>query len=296
MKQNRIQTDDAMQELRLHGTEAFPFEYYCDVVDEYETGCIGWHWHQEVEFGYVETGTVRCLAGGQKTVISKNEGIFINRNILHKIESGGGGVLPNFLFMPVFIAPEGSDIFRKYVVPVIASSVSFAVIRDPGSIRLMKALKAVCESDGPEKELEIHRLSEALWERLYRNTEKKENGTICISGGDLSEYRTRIMMQFIHEHYADRVRLEEIAASASISKSEALRCFHMVLGTTPVNYLISCRLNAAADMLRTKRIRVSAAAEAAGFENVSYFCRMFRKKYALSPTEYRAAGLKPADR
>ena len=49
--------------------------------------------------------------------------------------------------------------------------------------------------------------------------------------------RIKRMLQYIQDHYAEDVSVDQIAASASISASECLRCFHDMIGTTPNQYL-----------------------------------------------------------
>ncbi|HIZ56933.1 MAG TPA: AraC family transcriptional regulator [Firmicutes bacterium] len=283
----QIVTDETKKELRQHGTDDFPFEYYYDVIDEYDIKYIDWHWHPEVEFVYVEDNTVLCLIDGQKITLSKNEGIFINCNTLHRYESVNGGVIPNFLFMPEFIASKETAIFKKYVDPIIHSTTPFFVIKDTETVDLMKKLKEVCVSNEETRELKIHKFSEELWESLYKNASQAfQEGKNHLSR-NLAGYRTQTMMRFIHENYSKGIKLEDIAASSSVSKSEALRCFHTSLNTTPIDYLIHYRLNAAAQMLKTRNTKISTVAELTGFENISYFCRMFRRKYGLSPMQYR---------
>lgn len=61
-----------------------------------------------------------------------------------------------------------------------------------------------------------------------------------------NQARLQIMMQYIHEHYAEEITLEMIAASVSISKSGALHIFQSGIHCSPVAYLIQYRLAQAA--------------------------------------------------
>ena len=81
--------------------------------------------------------------------------------------------------------------------------------------------------------------------------------------------------------------VEQIAASASISPSECLRCFHDMIGTTPNQYLRDQRAQRAAELLCGTGLRVTEIAMQCGFQDASYFARAFRQVYGCGPTEYR---------
>ena len=86
--------------------------------------------------------------------------------------------------------------------------------------------------------------------------------------------------------------VEQIAASASISPSECLRCFHDMIGTTPNQYLRGQRLQRAAELLCGTTLQVTAIAAQCGFEDSSYFARSFRQLYGCGPTEFRRRTLR----
>lgn len=151
----------------------------------------------------------------------------------------------------------------------------------------MRALKAVSLSGGELKELHIHHLCETLWDALYRSGKGVFRWDAQSPVHDLSGYRVQAMMQYIRRQYAQHIYLADIAAAAHVSKSEALRCFRATVHTTPVEYLIEYRLATAARILKTENMKISDVAERVGFENISYFCRVFKRKYGLSPGQYR---------
>ena len=79
----------------------------------------------------------------------------------------------------------------------------------------------------------------------------------------------------------------DIAHSANISKSEALRCFHLAIQSTPVNYLIEYRLRWARKALLETDDTVTQIATKVGMENVGYFIRTFKKVYNITPKQFR---------
>ena len=74
----RIETDDTLRETVHHGNSSYPFAYYLEDISQFDFHCIDWHWHHEVEFLYVEKGTVLCTAGSDRIELPQGSAIFIN--------------------------------------------------------------------------------------------------------------------------------------------------------------------------------------------------------------------------
>lgn len=90
MQITEIITDETLREIREHGTPEFPFEYYLDDIDEIGQGYVEWHWHNEIEWAWVESGKVICRIGNEKIILEAGEGIFINSRVIHRFETPGG--------------------------------------------------------------------------------------------------------------------------------------------------------------------------------------------------------------
>ena len=78
-------------------------------------------------------------------------------------------------------------------------------------------------------------------------------------------------MQYIHENYNHNLSLDEISSHIGISKSTALNLFHRFLHTTPVNYLIGYRLQAASWLLKNTNKKVKTIAYESGFHTLIIF-------------------------
>lgn len=59
----KIITDETLMEKRNHGQPAFPFQYYLEDIWDFDFHTLGWHWHQEIEFVYVQSGEAYCCVG-----------------------------------------------------------------------------------------------------------------------------------------------------------------------------------------------------------------------------------------
>ena len=103
---NKILTDENMMETIRHSTSAYPFRFYYDNLALFDFHCIEWHWHVEFEFVYVEKGTAMFWVGEKQVTLETGQGLFVNSKILHRFYSKEGAVIPNFVFIATFIAPQ----------------------------------------------------------------------------------------------------------------------------------------------------------------------------------------------
>ena len=285
---NKILTDEEFMEIKPHGSSAYPFQYYYDNLELFDFHCI--EWHREFEFLYVESGQVLCGIGEKQIILSEGDAIFINSKILHRFYASSGGVIPNFVCMPEFIAPESSLVYKKYILPIISSNMSFQYFQsaEPWQARIIQIMIKIMETQENEKikELSTLALLQNLWLIFYENVKlsgKEEVQTV----DETAQKRVQLMMQYIHENYKQGLSLNEIASHIGVSKSTALHLFQRFLHTTPVNYLIEYRLQAASRLLKNTNKKVKTIAYESGFHNVDYFCRVFKNHYHVTPSEYR---------
>lgn len=105
--------------------------------------------------------------GEKQIALSEGEGIFINSKILHRFYTSSVGIIPNFLCMPEFIAPENSLIYKKYILPVISSNILFQCFRSDVSwqTRIIQNMIKIMEIQKDEKirELATLALLQNLW-------------------------------------------------------------------------------------------------------------------------------------
>ena len=103
----------------------------------------------------------------------------------------------------------------------------------------------------------------------------------------VSSKAVRLAMRRIQSDYAQPLSLEQVAAEVHLTPEYFSRIFKEEVGVTFVNYLTDVRLRHSVQMLESTAKRVQDVAQAVGYPNVSYFSTIFKKKYGMSPYEYR---------
>lgn len=76
----KIITGEDLMETAQHGSTLYPFQFYYEDLSVFDFNCIEWHWHTELEFIYIESGTVTLWIGEDQFHLTEGNGIFINTN------------------------------------------------------------------------------------------------------------------------------------------------------------------------------------------------------------------------
>lgn len=97
----------------------------------------------------------------------------------------------------------------------------------------------------------------------------------------------RLAVEFIRKNFAEPLSLEQVAAQVYLNPEYFSRAFKEEMGQTFVNYLTDVRMQRSVQLLENTALRVQNVAQSVGYSNVSYFSTIFKKKYGMSPYEYR---------
>jgi AraC-like DNA-binding protein len=99
----------------------------------------------------------------------------------------------------------------------------------------------------------------------------------------------------VDARYFEPLDTNDMASAASLSRAHFSREFRRSFGESPHAYLLTRRLERAADLLRTTDRSVTAICHSVGLESVGSFTTSFTRTYGKSPTVYRAAFPPAAD-
>lgn len=96
------------------------------------------------------------------------------------------------------------------------------------------------------------------------------------------------MKAFLEQHAGDDIAIQDVAHHVGLSVSRAVHLFKETFNQTMVQFLQETRLSVACDRIRFSRMTLEEAAESAGFRSYSYFYRLFRSHFGMSPKQFRA--------
>jgi signal transduction histidine kinase/DNA-binding LacI/PurR family transcriptional regulator/AraC-like DNA-binding protein len=105
--------------------------------------------------------------------------------------------------------------------------------------------------------------------------------------GSETRRTVRKTMAYIHEHYAEALGRDDLAAVAAVSTRHLNRCFAEQMGISPLTYLQRYRVAQAKRLLEVSDQGITEIALAVGFSSSSYFAETFRRETGISASEYR---------
>jgi len=96
--------------------------------------------------------------------------------------------------------------------------------------------------------------------------------------------------RYIWENYTRKISLQEIAGASGLSAPYFSTIFKEEMGENLSNYLNRLRVEKAAAMLATTNLPISGIASACGFEDQSWFSKIFKNNTGYTPAKYREQG------
>lgn len=292
-RQKELCVDENQREILQEVTWEFP--YFNTGIWLSSTRRAPWHWHPAFEIVYIVSGTALYKTPQAELIVPPDGILFINSGVFHSAETIDNNVPVEYrcqLVEPNFLAGgSGSLIYRKYVDPIVqCTDLPYTLIL-PGdpmhaeALALLRQAIAAAEAQDLMYEYRIQQNLSHFWLMFAQKT--MDVWLNSAPKNDARSDRVKQMLAYIQNNSAEKLTLDDIAASAGISTRECLRCFQNTLKITPFEYLIDCRVRRAADMLISSTESITNIALSCGFSSSSYFCRIFKKVTGHSPSEYK---------
>ena len=254
-----------------------------------------WHWHEEIELVYLSKGTLQCAVGNRRFPLRKGEALFINTGIPHAFfeESGIPYEESDIVFHPRLIYGDvGSIFYEKYILPLMRcpSMAGFAFRKDldwqrEAALSIKEAV-TVCRTKPELYEFTVREALTNVFTLLLRHNSGELQQTEARSSFLME--RVKRMLDYFHSHYQESISVEQLAKQANICKRECQRDFKKVLGLTPTQYFEQYRLAMSLRLLTESSCSIIEIADQCGFQSPSYFTKLFREKYGVTPTAFRS--------
>ena len=254
------------------------------------------HKHNYIEIMYMCEGSTTHIIDGQKEVVlRKGDLLFLNQHAYHEIlPTGEGDIGVNFIVLPEFFDTafrmiSGENVLTRFLLGVLRQSScsgKYLHFKVAGVLPVQNLVEnmvyALVYHQGNEREINQTSMG-LLFLQLLNFADRIEES-------EENQYENMIaamVMKYIEEHYRGGT-LAGLADMLNQSPSGLSRFIKQTFGATFKDMQQRKRFQVALELLCDTTLPVSDIVYAVGYENSSYFYRLFREKYQISPREYRA--------
>jgi AraC-like DNA-binding protein/mannose-6-phosphate isomerase-like protein (cupin superfamily) len=289
-----IHIDQQMKETTQHGSLDFPFAIYETQLNKNVLGFVNWHWHNELQFAYVVSGSIMLYVNNEEIILKSGQGFFINKDVLHMIKPYK---IPDSKYVCINIHPSllygspGNVIEQRLIRPYVQNSTFthciFSTETESEKQILMhfsKMHSLYTEGKfGHELDILISLLT--VWRDIILIQKQKLPNDRTIS--EMDEKRIKALLLLIHNRFKDKLTLKDFSDEVHLCSSECCRLFKRHMGCTIFEYVIDYRIEKSIESLSFSDLSISQIAYDCGFGSTSYYIEKFRKKTGMTPLEYK---------
>jgi AraC-like DNA-binding protein/mannose-6-phosphate isomerase-like protein (cupin superfamily) len=285
-----------LKEARRHGSPDFPVRMYHFRCPP-DQPLLDLHWHDEMEFFMVTKGRAVLRVGAEDYELSSGEAVFVGSGELHSGSVAGADDVEfsAVVFHADLLSGSAPDeLHQRYIRPLLERQYEVPVLLDRkngDSVALLDMLKQLFEIDRTRPfgyELAVRGMLQTCVSLLLRTAFRTEQTRRA--GAAQRTARIKEALEYIERHYAEPIRLAELASAVSMSEAYFCRFFKRITAATPVEYINLYRVRQAAILLRSTDKKIMDIAFEVGFRNLGYFNAVFRQRFGCTPTGYRLRG------
>ncbi len=276
----------ASHEDTTRGTSDFPIElYYVDRTHpRYE---MPFHWHMECELMRVLCGSFLLTVDSQTRILTQGDTAIISSGAVH------GGIPSDCIYeCLVFesgrLSQNANALFYNRYRDFFDSDTLIHPFHENGSICsvLIHQIFETMQQKSAGYELASIGLiwqlfGQLLQEHAYTVTDP------AIRRNEKSTEQIKSVLNYIRKNFASPLTLSELAAVLNMSPEHFCRLFHSIIGKSPIDYVNYYRIECACELLCTSCKSITDVAYSCGFNDLSYFNRMFKKYKKATPGCYR---------
>jgi AraC-like DNA-binding protein len=249
------------------------------------------HTHDFVEIVYMCRGTTTHIVNGKKVELMTGELLLLGQNALQEIlPAKEEDVAVNFIIRPEFFSATLSYLgdeetpLRKFIVDCLCGEnetgfLHFKVSDILPVQNLLENLLWTLISDTPNKRGINQATMGLLFMQLLNHTDR-------LTVNSPEQEIVLPILRYVEEHYRDG-SLAEVAGLLHYDAAWLSREIKRRTGKNYTDLVQDKRLSQAAWLLRNTDKKVDDIAMAVGYENISYFHRLFARRYGQSPKQYR---------
>jgi AraC-like DNA-binding protein len=247
---------------------------------------MAFHWHTNLELIWVKTGRLTLTLDNRTLLLQKGEIAIVNSEVVH-------GAAPQtcvyecIVFNLAFLK-TGNLACDAFLDDLLSHNAYLhEKPTDETALALIRNLFLEISLNQVGTEFKVL----GLFHSFLGEMQQKNQFTAYLpptNGHDEKKVvKLKTVLKYIRENFAKDITLEDMSAIAGFSSKYFCKFFKDMTGTTPINYLLTYRIERAARKLLGSDLSVTQIAFDCGFNDLSYFIKTFKAFKHTSPKEYR---------
>jgi AraC-like DNA-binding protein len=259
---------------------------------------FAWHYHPEYEIVAITRGGGRRFIGDHVAPYGTGDLVLISPNLAHSWESdpGATGIQEAVViqFAPDFLGQGFLDLVEFAPVrAMLLQSARGLAFRPSAAKEVVRRARKLTRMEGLDHVIGLLAVLRAMADLGDRHVLCSPGFSLPESGGREDSRRISKILDYMASHSATLAGQQEVAAFARMSRSGFSRFFRRHTKKSYSDCMIEIRLGQACRLLLNTDRSVTEICFEVGFRNVSNFNRQFRKRFKMSPREYRATNGEP---
>lgn len=286
-----IQEFQNYRENKIHTNDSFPYNtYLCSIPLDFTS--VPMHWHDEAELIVIKKGTGIVNVDLNRYQVTANDIIVVLPGHLHAIFELPGHTMEyeNILFRSELLFSQKDDICSDaFLRPLFNGALPINHYIHPGLsyyedfLTVIEKTDELCKDRPAGYQLALKGNLFWLFYLLITNGDQ----TPLTKTEQKSLKKLKFIIGYVEEHYQEPITIDQMARLCYFSPSHFMKFFKENTGSSFIRYLNDYRLTIARRLLGATSLSILEIAQKSGFDNLSYFNRLFKKKYGVTPRQMR---------
>ena len=292
-------TDDFNFNLINHPYQLIP--RHCTTADE---EWDKYHAHPGMEFIYVHQGTGLVIIDQEIFPFRPGTLMYFQPCQLHRVKAepaSGCYIRSKLLFEPALVYPFLQPLasLQHFFRRLWETELTGQILQLAGHTTELEALFTLAPRQSPvptAASLENFAVFTGMFLQLVKSHWQEHPAADAAGQAKLRHvHYAEAIMRWLNDNFRREFSLAALAAELHLSTFHISHLFKKATGSSITDYLISRRLQEACVLLASTKLTVQEISQSVGIMNFSYFSRVFKCKYGLTPAQYRSQTVRPPD-
>lgn len=253
------------------------------------------HTHNYVEFIYMCQGETTHIIDGQRIVLKEGDLLFMNQHARQEIlPAGENDIAVNFMILPEFfntafsMMEQSESPLRDFLISCLTKKDmdgNFLYFKVSDIPQIQNIMENMIWNMLRTDSLEFQNINQVTIGLLFLNL-LKHTESIGVSRSSYDQEIMFRLLRYIDTDYRE-ASLNSFSKTAKEDPYVLSRIIKKNTGSTFKELLQSKRLNKAQELLKNTNISIADISVMVGYDNTSFFHRLFRRNFGCSPRDFR---------